>query len=169
MATSYYDFTVPVLTHALNNLAVQLDKANAHAERKKVDFTNFANARLIADMLPLTAQIQIACDNAKGAVARLAGVEAPKHEDNEKTYAELKARIGKTLDFIKSVPAEKFAGAETRDIVLKFPNLTLNFKGHDYLAKFVLPNFYFHVTMAYAIFRANGVELGKPDFLGQIQ
>ena len=169
MATSYYDFTVPVLTHALNNLAIQLDKANAHAERKKVDFTNFANARLIADMLPLTAQIQIACDNAKGAVARLAGVEAPKHEDNEKTYAELKARIGKTLDFIKSVPADKFAGAETREIVLKFPNLTLNFKGHDYLTKFVLPNVYFHLTTAYAILRANGVELGKPDFLGQIQ
>jgi hypothetical protein len=169
MATSDYDFTVPVLTHALNNLAVQLDKANAHAERKKVDFTNFANARLIADMLPLTAQIQIACDNAKGAVARLAGVEAPKHEDNEKTYAELKARIGKTLDFIKSVPADKFAGAETREIVLKFPSVTLTFKGHEYLTKFVLPNFYFHATMAYAIFRTNGVELGKPDFLGEIQ
>ena len=169
MATSYYDFSVPLLTHALENLGAQLDKANAHAERKKADFTNFANARLIADMLPFTAQVQIACDTAKGAVARLAAVEAPKHEDNEKTYAELKARIGKTLDFIKSVPADKFVGAETREVVLKFPSVTLTFNGRDYLSKFVLPNFYFHASMAYALLRANGVELGKSDFLGAIQ
>lgn len=166
---SLYDFTVPALTLALTNLSNQLDKAAAHAERKKTSFDGFANARLIADMLPLTAQIQIACDNAKGCAARLAGIEAPKHEDNEKTLPELKARIAKTLDFIKTIKPEQFAGAETREIVLKFPSVTLAFTGQNYVTKFLLPNFYFHVSMAYALLRANGVELSKGDYLGAIQ
>jgi hypothetical protein len=169
MTASLYDFTVPALTRALTNLSRQLEKANAHATRKKADFSAFAQARLIADMHPLTAQVQIACDNAKGAVARLVGIEAPKHEDNEKTYEELQARIAKTLDFIGTAKREQFAGAETREVVLKFPNITLTFNGQDYVTKFLLPNFYFHVTMAYALLRKNGVELGKPDFLGAIQ
>jgi hypothetical protein len=120
-------------------------------------------------MLPLTSQVQICCDNAKGAAARLAGIDPPKHEDTEKTLAELKARITKTLDFMNTVRADQFNGAETREIVLKFPNLTLKFNGKDYVTKFALPNFYFHATTAYAILRSNGVELGKGDFLGNIQ
>jgi hypothetical protein len=169
MTASLYDFTVPVFTLALTNMSNQLDKAHAHAGQKKADFAALAEARLIADMRPLTSQIQIACDNAKGAVARLAGIDAPRHEDTEKTYEELKARIAKTLDFIRSVKPEQFAGAETREVVLKFPNVTLKFNGKDYVTKFALPNFYFHATMAYAVMRKNGVELGKTDFLGNIQ
>jgi hypothetical protein len=166
---SLYDFSVPAFTLALTNLSNQMDKATAYAERKKFDTKAFADARLIADMLTFTKQVQIACDNAKGPVARLAGIENPKHEDNEATFAELKARIAKTLDFIKTAKPEQFAGAEKREIVLQFPQLTLKFAGQDYLTKFALPNFYFHVTMAYALLRHNGVELGKGDFIGAVQ
>lgn len=169
MTASLYDFTIPALTRALTNLSKQLDKAQAHAGQKKTDFAAFAESRLIADMRPLTSQVQIACDNAKGAAARLAGIEAPRHEDTEKTCEELKARIAKTLDFIASVKPEQFAGAETREVVLKFPSVTLTFTGQDYVTKFLMPNFYFHVSMAYALMRKNGVELGKSDFLGNIQ
>jgi hypothetical protein len=167
--TSLYHVTVPMFTRALTNLLQQLNKAEAHAQQKKFDAKALIDARLIADMLPLTAQIQVSCDNAKGAVARLAGIEPPKHEDSEKTLPELKARIAKTLDFIGTVSEEQFAGADAREIVLKFPNLTLKFNGLDYVTKFAVPNFYFHVTMAYAIMRKNGVELGKGDYLGTIQ
>lgn len=169
MTASLYDFTVPAFTRALTNLSHQLDKAHAHAGQKKVDFSAIAESRLIADMRPLTSQVQIACDNAKGATARLAGIEAPRHEDSEKTYEELKARIAKTLDFIGSVKPEQFADAETREVVLKFPNVTLKFTGKDYVTKFALPNFYFHVTTAYAVMRQNGVEIGKSDFIGNVQ
>jgi len=169
MATSLYDFTVPAFTLALTNLGKQVDKAIAYAEQKKVDSTVFGGARLIIDMLPLSAQVQIATDNAKGGVARLAGVEAPKYEDNEKTLTELKARIAKTLEYVGTFKPEQFVGAETREIVLKFPQMTLKFNGQDYVTKFLLPNFYFHASMAYAVMRKNGVELGKGDFLGNIQ
>jgi hypothetical protein len=169
MAASLYDFTVPALARALANLSRQLDKAAAYAEAKKFDTKQLAESRLIADMYPLINQVQVACDNAKGGFARLAGIDAPKHEDNEKTFPELKARIAKTLDFIATAKPEQFVGAESREIVLKFPSLTLKFSGQDYVTKFLLPNFYFHVTMAYAILRANGVELGKADFMGNIQ
>ena len=169
MATSLYDFTVPMFKLALGNLSNQLDKAIAFAESRKFDPNKLADARIIADMLPLTSQVQIACDNAKGAVARLAGIDPPKHEDNEKTLVELKARVGKTLDFIGTLKAEQFNGAETRDIVLKFPSLTLKFNGKDYITKFVLPNFYFHASTAYNILRKSGVELSKSDYLGNIQ
>jgi hypothetical protein len=120
-------------------------------------------------MLPLSAQIQIACDTAKGAAARLAGIEVPKHEDTETTLAELKGRVAKTLDFIKTIKPEQLQGAETREIVLQFPQTTLKFNGINYLTNFVLPNFFFHVTMAYALLRKNGVDLGKRDFLGPTQ
>lgn len=169
MTTSLYDFTVPALARALTNLSNQLDKANTHAAAKKCDFKAFAEERLIADMLPLSAQVQVATDNAKGAVARLIGIEAPKYDDNDKTCEELKARITKTLDFLNSVRREQFAGAETREIVLTFPSATLKFTGQDYVTKFVLPNFYFHVAMAYALLRKNGVDIGKRDFLGAVQ
>lgn len=169
MSVSLYEVSIPILTLTLNNLAAILDKAARHAEDKKVDPKVLPETRLIVDMLPLSRQVQIACDTAKGAAARLAGVEIPKHDDTEATLAELRARIAKTLDFIKTIKPEQLQGAETRDIVLQFPQITLKFKGLNYLTNFVLPNFFFHVTMAYALLRKNGVELGKGDFLGPIQ
>lgn len=169
MSISMYDFSIPVFTISLNNLAAILDKAETHAEAKKVDPKALPATRLIVDMLPLSAQIQIACDTVKGAAARLAGMEIPKHEDTESTIPELKARVAKTLAFIKSVKPEQMQGAETKDIELKFPSNTLKFTGLNYLTNFVLPNFFFHLTMTYALLRKNGVELGKRDFLGPIQ
>lgn len=169
MSLLLYDVSIPALTLGLTNLSAILDKAAAHAEAKKVDPKVLADARIIADMFPLKRQIQIACDTAKGAVARLAGVDIPKHEDTETTIDELKQRIAKTLAFIASVKAEQINAGAARQIVLEFPRLTLKFSGLDYLTKFVLPNFYFHVTTAYGILRKNGVDLGKADFLGKIQ
>jgi uncharacterized protein len=169
MSVSLYNVSVPIFTLTLTNLSAILDKAMSHGEAKKIDPKVMPQARLIADMLPLSAQIQIACDTAKGAAARLAGVEVPKHEDTEATLPELKARVAKTLDFIKTIKPEQLQGAETREIVLQFPQTTLKFNGLNYLTNFVLPNFFFHVTMAYALLRKNGVDLGKRDFLGPIQ
>jgi uncharacterized protein len=168
MSVSMYDVSIPIFTLTLSNLSAILDKASSHAEAKKVDPKVVSQTRLIVDMLPLSAQIQIACDTAKGAAARLAGVEVPKHEDTEATLAELKGRVAKTLDFIKTIKPEQLQGAETREIVLQFPQTTLKFNGLNYLTNFVLPNFFFHVTMAYALLRKNGVDLGKRDFLGPI-
>jgi hypothetical protein len=168
MAVTLYDFTVPVLTSALTNLSKQIDKAIAFSEQNKFDNKQLAESRLIADMLPFAVQVQIACDNAKG-VCRLAGIDPPKHEDTEKNLAELKTRIDKTLDFVGTLKPEQFAGADTKEIVLKFPQITFKFNGKDYVTKFLLPNFFFHSTMAYALLRKNGVELGKGDFLGNIQ
>jgi len=169
MSISLYDVSIPIFTLTLNNLSAILDKAESHGEAKKVDPKVIPQARLIVDMLPLTSQIQIACDTAKGAAARLAGVQVPKHEDTEATLAELKTRVAKTLDFIKTIRPEQLQGAETREIVLQFPQSTLKFNGLNYLTNFALPNFFFHVTMAYALLRKNGVDLGKRDFLGPIQ
>jgi hypothetical protein len=169
MSISLYDVSIPVFTLSLNNLSTILDKADSHAEAKKVDPKVLPQARLIADMLPLSAQIQIACDTAKGAAARLAGMPVPKHEDTEATISDLKVRVGKTLDFIKTIKPEQLQGAETREIVVEFPSNTLKFTGATYLTNFALPNFFFHITMAYALLRKNGVDLGKRDFLGPIQ
>ena len=169
MSISMYDVSVPIFTLSLTNLSAILDKAASHEEAKKVDPKVIPQTRLIVDMLPLSAQIQIACDTAKGAAARLAGVAIPKHEDTEATLAELKARVAKTLDFIKTIKPEQLRGAETREVVLQFPQSTLKFNGLNYLTNFALPNFFFHVTMAYALLRKNGVDLGKRDFLGPIQ
>jgi len=169
MSFSVYEASIPVFTLSLTNLAAILDKAASHGEAKKVDPKVMPQARLIADMLPLSAQIQIACDTAKGAAARLAGVEVPKHADTETTLAELKARVAKTLDFIKTIKPDQLQGAESREVVLQFPQTTLKFNGATYLTNFALPNFFFHVTMAYALLRKNGVDLGKRDFLGAIQ
>jgi len=169
MPVSLYEVSMPIFTLTLNNLTAILDKAETHADAKKIDPKVLPQARLIADMLPLSAQIQIACDTAKGAAARLAGMAVPKHEDTEATIADLKARVAKTLDFIKSLKPEQFQGAETRQIVLEFPSSTLKFTGVNYLTNFALPNFFFHVTTAYALLRKNGVDVGKRDFLGPIQ
>ena len=169
MSVSMYDVSIPIFTLSLNNLSAILDKAASHADAKKVDPKVVAGSRLIVDMLPLSAQIQIACDTAKGAAARLAGIEIPKHEDTEATIAELKTRIAKTLDFIKTIRPEQMQNAESRDVVLQFPRTTLKFTGINYLTSFVLPNFFFHVTVAYTLLRKNGVDLGKRDFLGANQ
>jgi hypothetical protein len=169
MSISMYDFSIPVLTRGLANLSAILDKAAAHAAAKKFDCAVLAQARLFPDMYPLTRQVQIACDTAKGAAGRLAGIEVPKHEDNEVTFAELKARIAKTLDFLKSVSAAQLKDAESRAVEIKFPNGSWKFTGLAYLNDFVMPNFYFHVSMVYALLRKSGIEIGKGDFLGDIQ
>jgi hypothetical protein len=169
MAISMYDFSIPVLTHGLTNLSAVLDKGAAHAAAKKFDSVVLAQSRLFPDMFPLVRQVQVACDTAKGAAGRLAGIEVPKHEDNEVTFADLKARIAKTLDFLKTVTAAQLKDSESRAIEIKFPNGSWKFTGIDYLTGFVLPNFYFHSSMAYALLRKAGVEVGKMDYLGAIQ
>ena len=167
MPLSMHSASVPVLVRMLQNMAAWLDKAAAHAEARKFDTSVLLAARLAPDMLPFTRQVQIASDNAKGCVARLAGVDVPKYEDDEASFDNLRARIAKTLDFIKSVPAARFEGAETRDIELpRRSGEPMRFKGEAYLTQFVLPNFFFHATTAYALLRHNGVDLGKADFLG---
>ncbi|HEX3913739.1 MAG TPA: DUF1993 domain-containing protein [Steroidobacteraceae bacterium] len=168
MAT-LYDISIPALTRGLTNMSAILDKAAAYATAKKVDGAVLAQTRLFPDMHPLSRQVQIACDTAKGAAGRLAGVEVPKHEDTETTLPELKARIAKTLDFLKTVNAAKVPADETRAIELKFPSGTWKFTALGYVNDFVLPNFYFHCSMVYALLRKNGVEIGKGDFLGAIQ
>ncbi len=168
MAISLYDFSVPCLIRGLTNMSAILDKAIAHAAAKKIDSTTLAQLRLFPDMHPLSRQVQIACDTAKGAAGRLAGVEPPKHEDNETTLPELKARIAKTLDFLKTITAAQLGGDDDRAIEIKFPNGSWKFTARSYLADFVLPNFYFHDSMVYALLRQGGVEIGKGDFLGAI-
>ena len=169
MSVSLYDVSIPTLTLGLTNLSALLDKAAAHAEAKKIDPKVLADLRIIADMFPLKRQVQIACDTAKGAAARLAGVDNPKHEDSEATFAELKERIAKTIAFVQSVKPAQLNGAETREIVVQTPRITLKFTGLDYLNKYALPNFYFHITACYMILRQNAVDIGKNDFLGKIQ
>jgi hypothetical protein len=161
-----YQASAPRFANALRNLSSILDKAQTHAEAKKLDPAVLGGLRLIADMFPLSRQVQIACDTAKGAVARLAGVEIPKHEDTEQTIPELKARIAKTLEFIGSLPAAKIEGSEEREVVLKMRGQDIKFQGLQYLFGHALPNFYFHVTTAYNILRANGVDIGKRDYIG---
>lgn len=168
MAT-LYDFSIPALTRGLTNMSAILEKAAAYAAAKKIDSTVLAQTRLFPDMHPLSRQVQIACDTAKGAAGRLAGIEVPKHEDTETTLPELKARIAKTLDFLKTVTAAKVSGDDARAIELKFPNGVWKFTALSYVNDFVLPNFYFHSSMVYALLRKSGVEIGKGDFLGAIQ
>jgi len=166
MTISMYQASAPRFANTLRNLGAIIDKAKAHAAAKKIDEQVLASARLYPDMFAFARQVQIACDTAKGAVARLAGVEIPKHEDSEKTFDELQARIAKTLAFIAGVPAAKLDGTEERDVVLKLGGTEARFKGMQYLLGFAWPNFYFHVVTAYGILRHNGVELGKADFIG---
>ena len=161
-----YQASAPRFAHTLKNLAAILEKAKAHAAAKKFDEQVMTSLRLYPDMFALARQVQIACDTAKGAVARLAGVEIPKHEDTEKTFDELQARIAKTLAFIATVKAAQIDGTEDREIVLKLQGKDVATKGLPYLLGRAWPNFYFHVTTAYNILRHNGVELGKGDFIG---
>jgi len=169
MSISIYDISIPALSRGLTNLSAILDKAAAHAAAKKYDSIVLPQLRLSPDMHPLSRQVQIACDTAKGAAGRLAGVEIPRHEDTETTLDELKQRIAKTTDFLKTVTAEQVNGAESRTIEIKFPNGAWKFTPLAYLRDFVLPNFYFHESMVYALLRKSGVEIGKTDFLGAIQ
>ena len=166
MPLTMYQASAPRFASTLRNLSAILDKAQAYCEAKKIDPLALTQARLFPDMFPLTRQVQIACDSAKGAVARLAGAEIPKHEDTEQTFAELKARIAKTLDFVESVSAAKIDGSEGKEVVLKLRGQDVKFSGLQYLMGFAYPNFYFHVTTAYNILRHNGVEVGKRDFIG---
>ena len=166
MTISMYQASVPVIQKSLTALKGVLAKGSAHAETKKIDESVFLASRLYPDMFPLTRQVQIAADFGKGPVARLVGVELPKYEDIETTFAELTARIDKTLAFVGSFKPTQIDGQEDRDINLTIAGSSVTFKGQPYLLHFALPNLYFHMSMAYAILRHNGVDVGKRDFVG---
>lgn len=168
MATELHSLTAPVFVRALNNLDKILDKGRAFAAEKGIDEQELLDAKLIDDMGNLVMQIQRASDAAKGAMVRVGGVENVVMEDNEASFDDLKARIAKTIEFVKSVPAEAINGKEDAEVVLKFPNGEFKFDARSYLLGFVHPNFYFHVTTAYDILRMKGVQIGKLDFLGGI-
>ena len=168
MSFGMYRASVPAFAKTLKILSTILDKAEAYAAERKIEPDVLLNWRLAPDMFPLTRQIQLVSDSAKGAAARLAGVEVPKFADEEKTFAELKARIAKTVKFVEGFAPKDIDGSETRDITLTVGGQSLHFKGEPYLVHFVLPNFYFHATTAYAILRRCGVDIGKRDFLGAI-
>jgi hypothetical protein len=157
--------SMEVFTHTLGNLSLILEKAAANAAQRKFDPGVLLSARLAPDMLPLTRQVQIASDIAKNSVARLAGQEPPRFEDNETTIEQLRARIAHTIDFLKSVPASALEGSDSRDIKVPVGERTLEFKGLDFLQRWAIPNVLFHVVTAYDILRHNGVDLGKRDFL----
>jgi hypothetical protein len=168
MSLSVYSTTVDLFVPQLTQLSVLLGKGAAFAEAKKLDAGVLENARLAPDMLSFRRQIHLACDFAKNSAARLAGIEAPKFEDTETTFAELQARIAKTIDWLRTLKPAQFEGAMTRQIIVPLRTRTLDLPGQAFLQKWVLPNFYFHVTTAYAILRHNGVEVGKQDFLGAV-
>lgn len=166
MKISMHTMSVEAFVPTLTALGKILDKAAQHASAKKFDAAVLVNARLAPDMYPLAKQVQIACDFAKNSTARLAGQEAPRFEDDEQTIDQLKARVAKTLDYVKGFRPAAFEGAEDRDIKLSFPNgMSLEFKGLPFLRDWALPNFYFHAVTAYDILRHNGVEVGKRDYL----
>jgi uncharacterized protein len=168
MKISMYEASIPTFLHTLRNLKTFLEKGTAHAEARKYDPNLLAATRLTADMLPLTRQIQIASDAAKGAAARLAGVDPPKFEDNETTLADLIARVDKTIDYLQGFKPAQFEGSEDRTITIQTPRQTFSFPGLIFLRHWAIPNFFFHVTTAYNLLRSNGVELGKADYLGRV-
>lgn len=166
MSISMYQASIPRFVNILNNLSGILDKAQAHVDAKKIDAAALPSFRLFPDMLPMTKQVQIACDAAKGVVARLAGVEIPVFEDDEKTLGDLKTRVAKTIAFIQTIKASQIDGTEDKDIVIKRGDKETHYKGMQFLLGHALPNFYFHVATTYNILRHNGVEIGKRDYLG---
>jgi hypothetical protein len=166
MPLSMSQASQPVFLQMLNALSANLEKAATHCQAKGLDASTLVNARLAPDMFPLSRQVQIATDHAKGATARLSGRENPKFEDTESTLDELKARIAKTIEFVKSVPGSEIDGSEEKDINLTIGGQQRTLKGQRYLVHNALPNFFFHVTTAYDILRHNGVEVGKRDYLG---
>jgi hypothetical protein len=161
-----YQMSIPVMIRMLGNLKKILKKAEKHAVSKHIETEVLLNARLAPDMFPLKRQIQIATDTAKGCAARLAGKSIPVYKDNEKTFNQLYQRIDRTITLLKKTKASEIDGSENKEIILEFPSATLKFRGEKYLLNFVLPNFYFHITTAYAILRHNGVAIGKRDFIG---
>lgn len=167
MSFDVYQTTVPVFTRMLGQMLKHLEAAEAFAAVRKYDPSAFLQIRLAPDMFPLVRQVQLACDTAKMCTARLSGMDAPKHEDTEKTMAEVKARITSTLEFLKSVPAEKMVGAEGRSVTFNLRhNQPATLPGQTYVLGHGIPNFYFHYTTTYALLRHSGVELGKADYLG---
>lgn len=166
MSLSMYQASVPVFVQALTALDKILDKAMAHAAARKIDPQALLTARLFPDMFPLARQVMVAADFAKNTAGRLAGVELPKYADDEKSFEELKARIAKALAFVNEFKPAQIDGSEAREITIPIGGNPRTFKGQEYLLGFALPNFYFHLTTAYAILRHNGVEIGKRDFLG---
>ena len=166
MSLTMHQAAIPALTRGLNSLSAILAKAAAHAEARNIDPQVFLQARLAPDMFPLLRQAQIACDLAKGCAARLADQEVPSYADDEAGFDDLQARIAKTLALVAGVTPAQLEGSEDRAVTLKVRGEEITFSGLGYLRNFALPNFYFHLTTAYAILRHNGLELGKPDFLG---
>jgi uncharacterized protein len=166
MKISMHAMSVDVFTQTLGNLSALLAKGVASAKQRKFEPAVLLAARLAPDMLPLTRQVQIACDIAKNSVARLAAQEPPRFADTETTFEELNARIARTVDYLRSVPPSAIADSEERDIKVTAGDRTLEFKGLEFLERWAIPNVFFHVTTAYAILRHNGVEIGKSDFLG---
>lgn len=166
MSLSMHQASVPVFVQMLSALNKVLDKAIAHAAARKIDQSVILGLRLYPDMLPFGRQVQIATDHAKNGSARLAGIEAPKFPDDEKNLEELKARVEKTIGFVKGLTPAQIDGSEEREITFPVGGKPMTFKGQPYLLSFAMPNFYFHTTAAYAILRHGGVEIGKRDFLG---
>jgi hypothetical protein len=168
MVLSMYQASVPAFVQMLGSLAAILDKAEAYAAERKIDPAVLLGWRLAPDMFALARQVQIATDHAKGCCARLAGVEVPKYADDETTFADLRARIARTIDFVRSFEPSDIDGSEERGITITAGGRELRFKGQQYLVDFVLPNFYFHVTTAYNILRHCGLPIGKRDFMGAL-
>ena len=166
MTISMYQASVPRFVNILGNLSNILDKTQAHIDAKKIADASFTAFRLFPDMLPMTTQVQIACDAAKGVVARLAGVDIPAFADDETTIAQLKARVAKTIAFIQTITPAQLDGTEDKDIVIKRGEKETHYKGMQFLLGHAIPNFYFHVSTTYNILRHNGLEIGKRDFLG---
>jgi hypothetical protein len=162
-----FDSSVPVLMHFLKGLSAILKKAEGHCEVKKIDADAILQARLFPDMYHLTRQVQLVTDFAKGMAARLAGLPVPSFADEEKTFAELQARIAKTAGFLTTLKSDQFADAAKRTVTIKVGGQDMSFPGGEYLMGFAMPNFYFHLTTAYNILRHNGIELGKKDFMGR--
>lgn len=168
MTLSMYQASVPLLIKMLNSLKAIVQKAAAHAQAKKIDESALLNARLFPDMFVLTRQIQIACDAARGAGARLAGVEPPAYEETEQSFAELVSRIDRSIEYLRTLTPKQIDGSETREIVRPVRGEPKKFTGESYLLQLALPNFFFHVTTAYAILRHNGIDIGKNDYLGAL-
>jgi hypothetical protein len=168
MSLTMYDLTIPTMLRGFDVLSSYLDKAEAFSRQKGLDPSDLVQARLAPDMLPFGGQIQRASDKAKGGVARLTGLDAPKFADTESTFAELTARITKTTDFLRAINPKRFEGAEHRSVELASPALNGTFRGDHYLMNILLPDFFFHVTMAHGILRHRGVSIGKSDYLGRL-
>ncbi len=162
-----YQASVPRLANILGNLANILDKTQAHIDARKIDVATLMNLRLFPDMYPFSKQVQIACDKSRSVVARLAGLDVPSYADDERTLAELKLRVSRTIAFIQSVPPEQIDGTEDEEIVLPVTGKPTRYAGMQLLLGHSIPNVYFHATTAYNILRHNGVEIGKRDFLGK--